>query len=249
MINQEAAIHIGTSGWRYGHWQGPFYPQGCHEEDWLRYYATRLGTVEINNTFYQLPSAAALVQWRKAVPEGFRFAVKASRYITHMKKLKDPEEGVPNFLNRIRYLEDRLGPVLFQLPPRWRVNPGRLEAFLKSLDPELHYAFEFRDPSWHTASVYDLLHQYRAAFCIYDLAGQRAPEVVTTDFVYVRLHGPDDAYEGCYGRQVLDEWKQRLVGWADEGKSVYVYFDNDAHGYAASNAEQLQALIAGDTAD
>lgn len=245
MTNPVNRIHIGTSGWMYDHWRGPFYPDNLDKQDWIRYYGARFKTVEINNTFYQLPSCDTLTRWRDCVAEDFLFTVKASRYITHMKKLKDPGKIVPHFVERIRVLGGRLGPVLFQLPPAWRVNTNRLDAFLDALEPGLRYAFEFRDPSWYTDAIHEVLARHGAAFCIYELAGHQSPEVVTTDFVYIRLHGPGEAYQGCYDRRTLVAWKNKILGWAADGSRVYCYFDNDAHGYAARNATELQALVSG----
>jgi uncharacterized protein YecE (DUF72 family) len=168
-------IHVGTSGWHYDHWQGPFYPDDLPPVDWLSYYADRFDTVEINNTFYQLPARATLERWRATGPDGFCFAVKASRYITHMKKLKDPQEPLSRLYSRIEALGDALGPVLFQLPPRWRFDLERLEAFLQALAPDLRHVFEFRDPSWFDERTYDLLAAHDAGFCVYHLAGTQAP--------------------------------------------------------------------------
>ncbi|MFP4389009.1 MAG: DNA polymerase, partial [Desulfococcaceae bacterium] len=164
---------IGTSGWRYDHWVGPFYPESDREDGFshLDFYARRLPAVEINNSFYQLPSEETLDRWRDATPEGFRFAAKASRHITHMKKLKDPEETLPPFVERLKRLGDRLGPLLFQLPPNWRFNPDRLDAFLAALPGEFRCAIEFRDPSWHDDRALAALERAGVAFCIYELAG------------------------------------------------------------------------------
>jgi uncharacterized protein YecE (DUF72 family) len=236
-------IHIGTSGWHYDHWKGPFYPQGTSAEKMLAFYADRFAAVEINNSFYQLPEEKTLKQWRDTVPEGFVFAVKASRFITHMKKLRDPEEPVSIFTERMKVLGDKLGPILFQLPPRWRLNIGRLRSFFAALPGDHRYAFEFRDPSWFDSNVSRLLSDHNAAFCIYELSGRISPRNVTADFVYVRLHGPGDAYEGDYDKETLTEWAGALSSWAREGLDVYCYFDNDQEGYAASNALSLQQML------
>lgn len=238
-------IHIGTSGWHYDHWQGPFYPEDLAAEDMLDFYAQHFQAAEINNSFYQLPKAATLSSWRNTVPETFRFAVKASRYITHMKKLKDPAASVEKFFDRIEALGNRLGPILFQLPPDWRCNIERLEAFLAALPKKGRYTFEFRDPSWFCDEVDQVLEQAGAAFCIYDLAGRQSPKKVTTDFVYLRLHGPDDAYEGSYSTQALAGWAGAISTWATQNKDVFCFFDNDQHGYAPANAGQLQEMLDG----
>jgi len=235
-------IHIGTSGWHYDHWQGPFYPAELPSGAWLAYYAEHLATVEVNNSFYQLPEAETLRNWRATAPEGFMFAAKASRYMTHMKKLKDPQDPLATFLGRMDELGDRLGPILFQLPPNWKLNRERLHAFLKTLPNAYRFAFEFRDPSWFDERVYDMLAQHNAAFCIYELNGRLAPKKITADWTYVRLHGPGDAYQGNYDMQTLAGWMGAFSSWMHQGKEVYCYFDNDQAGYAVQNALALQEM-------
>ncbi|HEX22045.1 MAG TPA: DUF72 domain-containing protein [Chromatiales bacterium] len=236
-------FHVGTSGWAYPHWKGPFYPEDLPDRERLAYYARHFSCVEINNSFYRLPSEHNLASWRDSTPADFLFAVKASRYLTHMKKLKNPQAGLDTFFQRIDLLGDKLGPVLFQLPPRWRCNPGRLEAFLRILCGTHRHAFEFRDTSWINDAVLALLEQYGAAFCIYDLAGYRTPLHLTADFVYVRLHGPGDAYQGSYDERTLSDWAARIREWQASGLDVHCYFDNDQAGYAVDNARNLQALL------
>lgn len=236
-------FRIGTSGWHYEHWQGVFYPPGLAREQWLGHYAGVFDTVEINNSFYRLPSDAALHAWHDATPAGFLFSVKASRYLTHMKKLREPQAGLAKFLPPLVALGDKLGPLLFQLPPRWRCNAPRLAEFLAALPAGREYAFELRDPSWHCPEVLELLRAYNAAFCIYDLAGFCSPLHVTADFAYVRLHGPGAAYGGCYTDAALAQWAARMGAWRGL-RRVYVYFDNDQAGYAVQNALALRALLA-----
>jgi uncharacterized protein YecE (DUF72 family) len=191
-----SAIHIGTSGWHYDHWVGPFYPERLAKKKFLEYYAGRFKTVEINNSFYRLPLERTFENWRDQVPAGFVFSVKASRFITHMKKLKDPEQTVEEFFQRIRGLGNKLGPIPFQLPPRWRFDSDRLEGFLKALPLEHKHAFEFRDQSWLNADVFDMLSQRGMALCAYDFGEISAPKKVTAGFIYVRLHDPGGPYEG-----------------------------------------------------
>lgn len=236
-------LRIGTSGWHYSHWRGAFYPQDLPSAAMLGYYQTHFDTVELNNSFYRLPTIAAAAAWRDGTPPGFKFAVKASRYITHMKKLADPASALTRFFPIVDTLADRAGPVLFQLPPRWRVDVGRLEAFLGALPRKHRYVFELRDPSWLVGDVYAVLRRYDAAFCIYELAGFITPREVTTDFTYVRLHGPDGKYAGSYPDRVLRAWAAQVRRWARELKAVYVYFDNDQAGYAAANALALRELL------
>jgi uncharacterized protein YecE (DUF72 family) len=244
-MNNSGLIHIGTSGWHYDHWRGPFYPENLTPKTFLTYYQQRFHTVEINNSFYQLPSEKTLVDWRETVPPGFIFTVKGSRYITHMKKLKDPGQSVPPLLERIQTLGDRLGPILFQLPPRWRFNAERLGAFLEALPRDYRYALEFRDPTWLNQEACRLLEKHGAAFCIYELAGRLSPKEVTADFVYIRLHGPGDAYQGRYDRQTLAGWAEAISAWTAQGLTVFCYFDNDEVGYAAQNALELQEMLEG----
>jgi uncharacterized protein YecE (DUF72 family) len=236
-------IHIGTSGWHYGHWKGAFYPDDLSSERYLPWYAGRFSTVEINNTFYKVPREKTLREWRGTVGKDFIFSVKANRYITHMKKLKDPRKPVSNFLDKIRVLEDKIGPILFQLPPNWRANPGRLKAFLECLPGDHRYAFEFRDPSWFDDRVYSLLARKGAAFCIYDFDRQQSPKEITSNFVYIRLHGPDGPYKGKYSIQNLAGWAGALSAWIEEVDEIFCYFDNDEAGFAAQDALRLQKMI------
>lgn len=238
-------MYIGTSGWHYDHWRGPFYPPALSPRHFLRFYQEKFPTVEINNSFYRLPSAATLEHWRDSAPPGFRFAVKGSRYITHLKKLLDPHQPLKTLCDRLRLLADKLGPVLFQLPPRFGFQPQRLEAFLEALPPDCRYALELRDPSWLNQDAYRLLARHQVAFCIYEFAGFASPRVVTADFVYIRLHGPQGAYQGSYDRETLAKWAAAMAAWHRQGLEVYGYFDNDEAGYAALNALTLQELLAG----
>jgi uncharacterized protein YecE (DUF72 family) len=238
-------IRIGTSGWHYKHWCGPFYPDNLLGTAMLDFYAQRLGSVELNTTFYRLPTEAAVRQWRAGTPSNFCFAVKGSRFLTHMKKLSDPEPGLARFLPLVEQLVEKLGPIVFQLPPRWSCNIARLETFLASLPARHRYAFEFRDPSWHNREVYRLLERHNTAFCLYELAGAQSPVRITADFVYVRLHGPGKAYQGSYSVQALQAWARRIREWSKTLEAVYVYFDNDQAGYAVQNALTLQRLLAG----
>lgn len=236
-------IYIGTSGWSYPHWVGPFYPKDLPSGKFLGYYVGQFDTVEINNTFYHLPTREALTTWRETVPEGFVFACKGSRFITHMKKLKDPDQSIKRFFETIRFLRDKLGPILFQLPPRWGMNLPRLEAFLRALPGQYRYAFEFRDARWLADPTYRLLAKYNAACCLYHFAGHWAPAIETADFMYVRLHGPGGPYQGPYHQTVLLNLANKCTAWAKTGRDVYCYFDNDEKGYAAKDALRLKRLV------
>lgn len=237
-----AELRIGTSGWHYKHWLGTFYPDKLPSSRMFGFYQQHFDTVELNNSFYRLPNPETFAAWRENSPEDFCFAVKASRFLTHNKKLKDPQQALDNFLPRAEVLGPKLGPILFQLPPKWKVNLERLQQFLQALPPTHRYAFEFREPSWNVEPVYEILRRYNAAYCIYELAGFQSPLLVTADFAYVRLHGPGGKYQGCYTDAALREWANRIAQWQRTLKAIYFYFDNDQCAYAAHNAERLRQL-------
>lgn len=234
-------IHIGTSGWHYPHWNGRFYPAGLPDRQKLQYYAARFEIVELNNTFYRLPTEAAVDGWREHSPADFRFAVKGSRFITHMIKLKSPAPALEKFFSRVDLLGRKMGPVLFQLPPRWEIDQERFAAFLEALPKGPRYAFEFRDPTWNHPAIEALLTKFRAAYCIYDLAGYQSPLTLTTDFTYIRLHGPGGKYQGKYSGEVLWQWANRLRAWGLNDS--YVFFDNDQDAFAVQNAFELKELM------
>ncbi|SDG51439.1 Uncharacterized conserved protein YecE, DUF72 family [Limimonas halophila] len=239
-------VRIGTSGWSYRHWIGPFYPEGTASGEMLARYARTFDTTELNNTFYNLPDADSFAAWREGVPAGFTFAVKANRYITHMKKLKDPDQSTGTFFEAAEVLGDRLGPILFQLPPNMGLNLGRLRAFLETLPSGHRYAFEFRNDSWYNDSVFDLLTRQDAALVIADMGGRTTPVRATASFVYLRLHGPGQtAYTGSYDAAALAGWRDRIAAWRDDGRDVYCFFDNDESGHAAMNAQALQTMLTG----
>ena len=240
----QGRVHIGTSGWHYKHWKGPFYPADLPASKMLRWYVERFDTVEINNSFYRLPAPTALEGWCRETPSNFCFAVKASRFITHNKKLRDPKQTVKKFMTVIEKLERRLGPILFQLPPSWRVNVERLEEFIAALPPAHRYAFEFRHESWNTPQVYNVLRRHNAGFCIYELAGFQSPLEITADFTYVRLHGPGNKYQGDYSRETLGTWARRIAEWQKNLRHIFLYFDNDQAGFAPKNALELKSLVA-----
>ena len=241
---KEGKIYVGTSGWHYKHWKNVFYPENLKESEQLDYYIKNFRTVELNNSFYRLPEPSTFDNWYQQTPNYFIFAVKGSRFITHLKKLKVDKVIVDDFMLRAQHLQGKLGPVLFQLPPKWKVNTERLQHFLQLLPKGHRFTFEFRDHSWDIAAVYDLLKQYGCAYCIYDLAGYQSPIMVTADFVYIRLHGPGDKYQVKYSQACLKAWAQRCASWRDQGKDVYLYFDNDQNAYATQNGQTLAALVA-----
>lgn len=237
------SLHIGTSGWHYKHWLGNFYPAGTEPGKMLPHYLKSFRSVEINNSFYRLPTRATFENWRKATPADFTFAVKASRYLTHMKKLKDPEEPIARFFDSVSGLGKKLAVVLFQLPPSWGVNLDRFSYFLDALPKGYRYAFEFREKSWLSEPVYELLRRHNAGYCIYEIEYFQSPIVITSDFVYLRLHGPGLKYQGSYPDKTLAMWAKQVRDWEAAGKMVFVYFDNDQAGYAAYNAMTLQEML------
>jgi uncharacterized protein YecE (DUF72 family) len=234
-------IRIGTSGWHYKHWRGPFYPRDMPASKMLAFYLQRFDTVEINNSFYRLPSENTFSAWRDATPAGFCFAVKGSRFITHNKKLKDPEPALERLLPNVEALDDKLGPILFQLPPQWQINVERLELFLKALPNYHRYAFEFRNATWAAKDVYDALRRHNAAWCIFHIAGFMSSCEITADFTYIRLHGPGGKYQGSYTDEQLKAWADRIHSWRGL-RSAFVYFDNDQAGFAVENALRLRQL-------
>ncbi len=210
----------------------------------LAFYMERFDTVELNTTFYRLPPKRAVAEWRGTTPENFLFAAKGSRFITHMKKLKDPEPALEKFFDHLDGLGCKRGPVVFQLPPFWTLDLERLGIFLEALPREGRYAFELRNPTWHCDAVYAMLARFNAAFCPYDIAGFQSPILVTADFAYVRLHGPGPGpYQGSYSAAALEEWAARIRGWSKKLKAVYLYFDNDTAGFAVRDALELRNLV------
>ena len=234
---------IGTSGWQYPDFSERFYPEYLEKTDQLSYYAQKFPTVEINNTFYQLPKVEIIQKWVGQTPDDFVFSVKASRYITHMKNLLEPEETLPNFFDRIAHFKEKCGPILFQLPPNWQINLERLENFLDHLPEEHQYTFELRNETWFTEETYALLRKHNAAFCIYDFDFRKSPCITTTDLVYIRLHGPGKAYQDPYPEAALKGWGDKIQTWIDAGKRVYCYFDNTYRGHAWDNAKKLLSLL------
>lgn len=240
---KKPVIHIGTSGWHYKHWKGNFYPAAIKEAEQFNYYSGHFSTVEINNSFYKLPAPETFTEWKNMAPAGFVFAVKASRFITHMKKLNLDAKGVHKFFSHSEKLQRKLGPILFQLPPTWNLNAERLEAFISILPRGHRYTFEFRNHSWYCEEVYAILKKHNCAFCIYELEHHLSPLQITADFVYIRLHGPGNKYQGSYSASALKKWAVLCNRWRDEKKEVFVYFDNDQAGYAAKNAAALVKRI------
>jgi uncharacterized protein YecE (DUF72 family) len=239
-------LRIGCSGWNYAHWRhGVFYPEGCPARLWLDHYARRFDTVEVNNTFYRLPTVKAVQGWVDGTPDGFVFSVKASRYLTHVKRLKDMREGVARFLERLEPLlgSPKLGPILWQLPPTFRRDDDRLAEALTLLPPGRH-CFEFRHESWFRPEVYDLLRDHGVALAIGDRPEVHAfqEQVLTADWTFVRFHSGTRGRRGNYSETELREWAARLERWRKRG-DVYAYFNNDWEGFAPRNALRLAKLL------
>ena len=238
------STYIGTSGWQHDTFAGRFYPDDLAQSDRLSFYADTFGTVEVNNTFYQRPEAETLRAWRAQTPDDFVFAVKANQYITHFKKLKDPAEPVQTLYRNVEPLGDALGPILFQCPPNWHQNLERLHNFLETLDEGYRHVFEFRDPTWLNEGTTEALAAHDAAFCVYDFGDRSTLRTVTTDWVYVRLHGVGEAYRGRYPDAALDDWADAVADWWAEGRDVYVYFNNTAGGgHAPRDAPRLRERV------
>lgn len=235
-------IRVGTSGWSYKPWRGPFYPPQVPQRAWLRYYASRFDAAEINATFYRLPSPAAVAAWRDATPPGFVFAWKASRFITQAKKLRDPEAPLARVFAPMAELGDKRGPTLFQLPPSLHLDAPRLEAFLARL-PAGRHTVEFRHPSWFVDATYAALADRGVALCLSDHEDGVTPWLATADFIYVRGHGPSGRYAGSYPDATLDGWARRLGAWAADGLDAYAFFDNDIAAAAPADADRLRARL------
>jgi uncharacterized protein YecE (DUF72 family) len=239
-----AAIRIGTSGWHYASWRGPFFPETLRLKDQLQFYATQFATTELNGVFYRTPTREAVQAWRAQTPADFVFAWKASKFITHWKRLTERcENSLELMESRLTLLGEKAGPVLFQLPPQFECNEERLAAFLKMLNAKRRYAFEFRHPGWYAPRVLRLLAEANVALCISDHADAPAPWRRTADFVYVRGHGPGGRYQGHYKPAALADWAEAIKRWRARGCDVYVYFDKDQTRAAPRDAARLQQLV------
>ena len=239
-------MRIGCSGWQYKHWRGDFYPADLPQKRWFEHYQTVFDTVEINNSFYRLPEEATFAAWAARAPRGFLFAVKASRFLTHMKKLKDPEEPLERLFSRMTALDHHLGPVLYQLPPGWKLDRDRLEHFLQILPrPGVKHVVEFREPSWYAPEVMTLLEQHRVTLCVHDMPGSASGRMRIGPSVYVRFHGASGRYGGSYPDDRLADWAEWLHGERTRGADVFAYFNNDIGGHAPRDAARLRAMLTG----
>lgn len=237
------AIRIGCSGWVYKHWRGILYPTGLPQTRWFGRYAEEFDTVEINNSFYRLPKPETFDKWREQAPPGFCYTVKANRFLTQAKKLKDCEEPLERMMSAVRHLGDRLGPILYQLPPRMSINLERLESFLAIVPKDIANVFEFRHPSWYEQATYDLLDRYGAGFCVHDMAGSASPQVAVGPVAYVRFHGGEGKYWGRYSDEALLGWSDWLIGEARRGRTCWCYFNNDINGDAIHDAQTLKSMV------
>jgi uncharacterized protein YecE (DUF72 family) len=245
MVNSGLAeIRIGCSGWIYAHWRGRFYPEKLAVKNWFAFYAGHFDTVEINNSFYRLPKAETFDAWRRQAPPGFCYAVKANRFLTQARKLKDCEEPLQRMMTPFRHMGDRLGPILYQLPPRFRLNLERLESFLQLVPKDVLNIFEFRDKSWYTDAVFALLDRYGASLCAHDMPGSDSPRVAVGKAAYVRFHGGEGKYWGRYSDERLLEWTDWMLDQARRGRTVWAYFNNDIDAHAIHDALTLKAMVA-----
>ena len=240
-----ARYFIGTSGWYYDDWQGRFYPEGLSGAKWLEFYSCQFPTVELNNSFYRLPTERAFTRWYESTPVDFTFAVKVSRFITHIKRLRDSEEAEKNFIGRAKILGEKLGPILYQLPPNLRRDDSLLESFLSSLPQEIRHVIEFRHESWLDEEVFNILRRYKAGLCVFDMPGFTCPPVATVDFAYVRFHGSEALFSSCYTDDELAEWADKITNMAVKLEAVYIYFNNDVSGFAVENAVTLRSYLEG----
>jgi len=246
-------VFIGTSGYIYPHWEGIFYPGDWPKSKKLEYYSQHFDTVELNNTFYRLPGEKAFEGWRKRTPKNFIFAVKVSRFITHVKKLVDCSQAWKIFLKRALILKEKLGPFLFQLPPFLKADPKKLKDFLNSITQPLghsvtrplRFAFEFRNESWCKEEIYEILREKNCALVIADSPSWPKVYQVTADFVYLRMHGSKILFGSKYTKKELESLAERIKKWGKQNLEVYVYFNNDVRGYAIENARELKQLIFG----
>jgi uncharacterized protein YecE (DUF72 family) len=239
-------VFIGTSGWTYAGWRGPFYPKEVRKKDWLRWYGEQFPTAEVNGSFYRTPSLDAVRDWRDSTPPNFVFAWKASKFITHWKRLSQKSRNSIALMNtRLRALGKKAGPVLFQLPPHMKADAERLESFLRLLPRSHDYVFEFRHESWYADEIMDLLRKHKVALCISDHHDAPSPWTVTARHVYVRGHGPGGRYKDHYSDKELKSWARRIRRWQRERRTVYCYFDNDQKSAAPLDAQRLMELLEG----
>lgn len=243
LVSAAAQIRIGCSGWQYKHWREIFYPKGLAQTRWFAFYAEHFDTVEINSSFYHLPKASTFEKWRDQAPPGFCYAVKANRFITQSKKLLDCEEPMERMMSATRHLGERLGPILYQMPPSFGLNLDRLEAFLQLVPKDVTNVFEFRNKSWYVPETFALLDRHGASFCVHDMRGSAAERIAVGSAAYVRFHGGLGKYWGRYSDERLMAWAEWLVEQARCGRTAWAYFNNDIHGHAIHDAQTLKSMV------
>jgi uncharacterized protein YecE (DUF72 family) len=233
-------FRVGTSGYQYDHWRGVLYPDDEPKRRWFELYSREFDSVEINNTFYNLPQASTFNDWADEAPDDFLFVLKYSRYGTHMKRLKDPGSHVDHFIRRARRLGDKLGPILVQLPPNFKADASRLDQFLKAVPDDCRWSLEFRNSDWLRDEVYDVLGRHNAGLCIHDMIEDH-PYVITADWIYLRFHAAQ--HNGNYPYQALSAAARRIKRHLADGLDVFAYFNNDAGGHAIHNARDLRRYV------
>lgn len=227
----------------YKHWRGILYPEGLPQTRWFHRYAEEFDTVEINASFYRVPKPETFDGWRSKAPEGFRYAVKVNRFITHLKKLVGVEEALNDFVPLARKLGPTLGPLLYQLPPSLKLDLERLENFLQLIPRDLSNVFEFRNKSWYEPETYELLDRYGASFCVHDMPGSQCERIAVGPIAYVRFHGGEGKYWGRYSDEGLLSWTDWILEQARSGRAVWCYFNNDIHGHAIHDAQTLKSMV------
>jgi uncharacterized protein YecE (DUF72 family) len=240
---QRASVRIGCSGWNYKHWRETFYPKGMPARRWFEFYAEHFDTVEINNSFYRLPAPETFEKWRDQAPDGFCYAVKANRFITQAKKLLDPEEPLERMMTATRHLGDRLGPILYQLPPSLGLNLERLERFLEVVPKDVTNVFEFRNRSWYVPETYELLEKCGASLCAHDMKECGSEMIAVGPAAYIRFHGGVGKYWGRYPDETLLRWADWMLDQAKGGRTVWAYFNNDIHADAIHDAQTLKSMV------
>lgn len=234
---------VGTSGWYYQHWYGPFYPAKLSKEELLPYFARSFNTVELNNTFYHLPKETTVKGWYKKAPKNFLFSVKASRFITHIKRLANLGDSLQVFLARMNLLKEKLGPILYQLPPSMKKDSKALISFLKKLPKKKRNTVEFRHRSWLDEETFATLKKFNVAYCIISMPNFSTVVRATSDFVYIRMHGGSSLYRSNYSQAELRQCASWVKKFLQDGLDTYVYFNNDASGYAVKNALALKKML------
>lgn len=236
-------VYIGTSGWSYNHWLENFYPKNLSNKKWLEHYSKNLKTVELNASFYHLPTPQVFTNWYKNTPKNFLFSVKASRFITHVKKLNNCKQPLSKFIKSAKNLKEKLGPILFQLPPSLKANEKKLENFLKILPRRYIYAIEPRNEDWQRKEILKILKKYKIALCVADSPKFPLFKEITSNFVYIRMHGGKILYGSNYSKKELAKWANKIKKWLKDDFDIFVYFNNDFSGYAVKNARTLKNLF------